>query len=215
LSVALELTYLGHSAFRLRGKDVTIVTDPHPPELGAPMGKPSAHVVTISHKSPNHSYSQGVAGNPRIVSGPGEYELADTLIAGVATSMEPRVGPTNTAYVFRVEDMNICHLGDLRDKLTDKQIEEIGSIDVLLVPVGGGSAIGPAKAATVITQLEPSVVVPMHYRVDGVQADSLEPVDLFCREVGLKDYVPEPKLSVTKGSLTNEVRIVVLENKRV
>jgi L-ascorbate metabolism protein UlaG (beta-lactamase superfamily) len=211
----LELTYLGHSAFRLRGKDVTIVTDPHPPELGAPMGKPSANIVTISHKSPNHSYSEGVSGNPRIVNGPGEYELADILIAGVATSMEPRVGPTNTAYVFRLEDLNICHLGDLRDKLTDKQVEEIGSIDVLLVPVGGGRAIGAAQAAAVITQLEPSVVVPMHYRVDGVLADGLEPVDPFCREVGLKDYVPEPKLSITKGSLTNEVRIIVLENKHV
>lgn len=211
----MELTYLGHSAFRLRGKEVTIVTDPHPPELGASMGKPSANIVTISHKSANHSYVEGVSGNPRIVNGPGEYELADILIAGIATSIEPHVGPTNTAYVFRLEDLNICHLGDLRAKLTDKQVEEIGSIDVLLVPVGGGSAIGPAQAAAVITQLEPSVVVPMHYRVDGVQAPGLEPVGPFCREVGLKDYVPEPKLSITRGSLTNEVRIVVLENKHV
>jgi L-ascorbate metabolism protein UlaG (beta-lactamase superfamily) len=179
------------------------------------MGKPSANIVTISHKSANHSYTEGVSGNPRIVSGPGEYELADILIAGVATSMEPRVGATNTAYVFRVEDMNICHLGDLHDKLTDKQIEEIGSIDVLLLPVGGGGAIGAAQAAAVITQLDPSVVVPMHYRVDGVQADELEPVDPFCKEVGLKEYVPEPKLSVTRGTLPNEVKIVVLENKRV
>ena len=210
----MELTYLGHSTFRLRGKDVTIVTDPHPPELGAPMGKPSAHIVTISHDSPNHSFAEGVSGSPRIVSGPGEYELADILIAGVATSMEPRIGPTNTAYVFRVEDLNICHLGDLRDKLTDKQIEEIGSVDVLLVPVGGGSAIGPAKAAAVITQLEPSVVVPMHYRTDGPAPDGLEPVDPFCREVGMKEYTPEPKLSITKGSLSSEVRIVVLESKR-
>lgn len=211
----MELTYLGHSAFRLRGKDVTIVTDPHPPELGAPMGKPSAHIVTISHDSPNHSYAEGVSGEPRIVTGPGEYELADILIAGVATSMEPRVGPTNTAYVFRVEDLTICHLGDLHDKLTDKQIEEIGRIDVLLVPVGGGSAIGSAQAAAVITQLEPSVVIPMHYRVDGTESGGLEPVDSFCKEVGLKEYVPEPKLSITKGSLTTEARIVVLENKRV
>lgn len=211
----MELTYLGHSTFRVRGRDVTIVTDPHPPELGAPMGKPSANIVTISHDSPNHSYVAGVGGNPRVVTGPGEYELADILIAGVATSMEPRVGPTNTAYVFRLEDLNVCHLGDIRDKLTDKQIEEIGSIDVLLIPVGKGGAIGPTQATAVITQLEPSVVVPMHYRVDGVNVPGLDTVDPFCKEVGLKDYVPESKLSITKGSLTKEVRIVVLENKRV
>ncbi len=179
------------------------------------MGKPSANIVTMSHGSPNHSFVQGVSGDPRIVNGPGEYEVADVLIAGIATSMAPRVGPTNTAYVFRVDDLIVCHLGDLRELLTDAQIEEIGNIDILLLPVGGGGALGPAQAAPVISQLEPSVVVPMHYRVDGVQVDGLEPVDTFCKEVGLKEFVAEPKLTVTKSSLPHELKIVVLENKRV
>jgi L-ascorbate metabolism protein UlaG (beta-lactamase superfamily) len=199
----------------LRGKDVTVVTDPHPPEIGAPMGKPSADIVTTSHGGPNHSYVQGVAGEPRIVSGPGEYEVANVLIAGVATSMEPRVGPTNTAYVFRLDDLIVCHLGDLREPLTDQQVEDLGNIDVLLVPVGGGGALNAAQAAPVIAQLTPLLVIPMHYRVDGVKIDGLETVEPFCKEVGLKEYVPEPKLTVTKGSLSHEMRIVVLENKRV
>jgi hypothetical protein len=199
----------------MRGRDVTIVTDPHPPDLGSPMGKPSANIVTISHHSRNHSYTEGVSGEPRIVDGPGEYEVADVLIAGIATGSEPGVGPTNTAYVFRFDDLAVCHLGDLRDKLTDGLIEEIGSIDVLLVPVGGGKALAPAQAAAVITQLDPSIVVPMHYRAGESLEDGLGPLELFCREVGLKDSAPEPKLSVARGSLPGEVRIVVLENRRV
>ena len=179
------------------------------------MGKPSANIVTISHPKVQSLVRRRRVRQSSIVTGPGEYELADTLIAGVATSMEPRVGPTNTAYVFRVEDMNICHLGDLRDKLTDKQVEEIGSIDVLLVPVGGGNAIGPLKLPRSSRSSSrrwwcPCITAWMEYR-----QTELEPVDPFCREVGLKEYVPEPKLSITKGSLSSEVRIVVLENKRV
>lgn len=199
----------------MRGRDVTIVTDPHPPELGTSMGKPSAQIVTISHHSPHHDFVQGVAGDPRVVDGPGEYEVADVLIAGVATGAKPGSGATNTAYVFRLDEMSVCHLGDLQDKLTDQQIEEIGSIDVLMIPVGGGNALGAAQAAAVMAQLDPSVVVPMHYRTDGGSVDKLETLDLFCREVGLKEYVPEAKLSIAKGSLSGEVRIVVLENRRV
>src|SRR5579871_2653252 len=103
---------MGHSAFRLRGRDVTVVTDPFPPTLGISMGKPSADIVTVSHPSPNHSYVAGVGNNPRVVRGPGEYEVADVLIAGVATGALPERGVTNTAYVVRFDDLAICHLGD-------------------------------------------------------------------------------------------------------
>ena len=211
----MEITYLGHSAFRLRGKDVTIVTDPYPPGIGFTMGKVSANIVTVSHQSPNHAYLDGVGGNPRVVDGPGEYEVADVLIAGVATAEQATTGPSNTAYVLRFDDVAICHLGDLRGKLTDKQVEELGSIDVLFVPVGGGGPLGPAQAAEVVTQLEPSIVVPMHYRLNGGGVAGLEKVDLFVREMGSKEFVAEPRLSITKSSLPTEVRVVVLENRRV
>jgi L-ascorbate metabolism protein UlaG (beta-lactamase superfamily) len=211
----LEITYLGHSAFRLRGKDVTVVTDPFPPAIGFSMGKPQAHIVTISHYSPNHSFFEGVTGEPRRVDGPGEYEVQDLLIAGIATSYEPFKGTTNTAYVFRFDDLVVCHLGDVKGSLQDSRVEEIGSIDVLLVPVGGGTVLGPSQAANVIHQLEPSIVIPMHYKLDGANIDGMEPVEHFCREVGLKEVVPEPKLTANRSSLPSEVRVVVLEHKRV
>lgn len=179
------------------------------------MGKVTADIVTVSHKSPNHSYLAGVGGNPRVVDGPGEYEIADVLIAGVATAQEPKNGSSNTAYVLRFDDLAVCHVGDLRSKLTDQQVEEIGSIDVLLLPAGGGGPLTAAKAAEVVTQLEPSLVVPMHYRLEGGKVEGLDQVDLFVREMGSKEFVPESKLSVTKSTLPSEVRVVVLENKRV
>jgi L-ascorbate metabolism protein UlaG (beta-lactamase superfamily) len=211
----LEVTYLGHSAFRLRGKEVTIVTDPFPPSPGFSMGKPSADIVTISHRSPHHSFREGVGNTPRVVDGPGEYEVADVLIAGVATDMEPGRGAVNTAYVMRFDDLAVCHLGDVTDKLSDSQVEEIGSIDILMIPTGGGKALGPTDAAEVVSQLDPSVVIPMHFKLDGGTVAGLESVDLFCREMGLKEFTAEPKLTVTKSSLPQEVRVVVMEQRRV
>jgi L-ascorbate metabolism protein UlaG (beta-lactamase superfamily) len=176
------------------------------------MGRVNAHIVTVSHDDPNHAYVSGIDGEPRKVEGPGEYEVADVLIAGVATATEPGAGATNTAYVLRFDELAICHLGDLNNKLSDKQVEEIGNIDVLLVPVGGGGALGPVEAAEVVSQLDPSLVVPMHYRVDGMDA-GLEPVDLFCREMGSKEFVAEQKLTITKSSLPAETRVVVLQSR--
>lgn len=212
----MEITYFGHSAFRVRGKEVAIVTDPDPTTTG-PLEKLHADVVTISHHDPQRDFAVDGEGGPRIVDGPGEYEVADILIAGVATAAQPEVGPLNTAYVFRLDDVVVCHLGDLKTKLTDTQVEELGSIDVLFIPVGGGEALGSAQAAEVVAQLDPSLVVPMHYRLNGssAPAGSLEPVDVFCREMGSKEFVAESKLTVTKSSLPPEVRVVVLESKRV
>jgi L-ascorbate metabolism protein UlaG (beta-lactamase superfamily) len=191
------------------------VTDPYPPALGISMGKPQANIVTVSHGSENHAYVSGVGGDPRVIGGPGEYEVQDLLIAGVATARQPGKGPLNTAYVFRFDDLIVCHLGDINNKLGDMEVEAIGSINALLVPVGGGGALGPSDAAEVIAQLAPSIVVPMHYKLDGEAVDGLEPVDHFCREVGLKEIVREPKLTITRSSLPSEVRVVVLENRRV
>lgn len=196
-------------AFRLRGKDVTVVTDPDP-DAGA--GKVQADIVTVSRNDPDQPTVNGANGGPRVVNGPGEYELKDVLIAGVATASEPQIGATNTAYVFRFDDLAVCHLGGLQAKLTDKQVEEIGDIDVLMIPIGGNGTVGPGGAAEVVAQLDPALVIPMEYQAR--EDASVQPVDYFCREMGTKDFVPQPKLSVSKNSLPTEVRVVVLENRR-
>jgi L-ascorbate metabolism protein UlaG (beta-lactamase superfamily) len=210
----LEITYLGRSAFRLRGKEVTVVTDPFPPDRQHGMGKPQADVVTVSHPDPHHCFVEGVGGVAKRIDGPGEYEVADILIAGVATASQAMQGAANTAYVLRFDDLAVCHLGAIRSKLDAKQIEEIGNVDILLVPVGGNGALGPAVAAEVVHQLEPRIVVPMEYRINGHDAQR-EPVDHFVREMGSKEFATEPKLTVTRNSLPQDLRVVVLETRRV
>lgn len=201
----MEITYLGRSTFRLRGKEVTVVTDPD--AAGAGAAKQQANVVTSSRPGDDDLTVEGVT---RQVRGPGEYEVADILIHGVATHAEPNTGPTNTAYVFRIDDLVLCHLGALANKLDPEQIEEIGSIDVVFIPVQNGATLGPTEAAEVVHQLDPKLVIPME--LDG-NGDGAMPEN-FLRELGATSVTPESKLTVTRGTLPAEVRVVVLEPKR-
>ncbi|HKT37395.1 MAG TPA: MBL fold metallo-hydrolase, partial [Ktedonobacterales bacterium] len=163
----MELTWLGHSCFRLRGKDATLVTDPPAPSTGYSIGRPSADIITISHDHPGHSYIKAVSGDvKKVVTGPGEYEIQQILISGVATWHDQERGAVhgrNTAYLITMDDVHICHLGDLGDTLSDRALEALNGADVVLVPVGGGFALNAEKAAEVITQLEPRLIIPMHY----------------------------------------------------
>ncbi len=209
----MDIVFLGRSAFRLRGKDVTVVTDPYPPGKGPGMGKLQANIITASTSAPERSFVSGVDGVPRVIQGPGEYEVAGVLIHGVATHREPGTGPTNTAYVLRMDDLVVCHLGSVSGKLTNEQVEELGNVDIVMVPVGANGTLEPTTAAEVVAQLEPSLVIPMEFREGGV-GDTLEPVEHFCREMGVTSVTPEPRVSVTKSSLPSDTRVVVLEPKK-
>ena len=209
----MDITWLGQSCFRIRGSHATIITDPYPPGLGYSLGKPSAHIVTISHQHPGHSYVQGISGEPRQVTGPGEYEISGVLIIGISTFHDNeggRVRGKNTAYVMEVDEVSVCHLGDLGHVLTGEQVEEIDNVDVLLVPVGGVSTINAPMAAEIVRQLEPKAVVPMHYKTE-VLSRELEPVDRFLKEIGVKQVNSLPKLSLTKSSLPASTQVFLLD----
>jgi L-ascorbate metabolism protein UlaG (beta-lactamase superfamily) len=211
----MEITWLGHSCFRLKGKQITVITDPFSPELGYILGKVSAQIVTVSHQHAGHSYIQGVGGEPRIIKSPGEYEAGGVLTVGVHTHHDNEKGGQrgkNTAYVIDVDDVMICHLGDLGHVLTAEQVAEINAVDVLLVPVGGVSTIDAAQAAQIVRQLEPKIVIPMHYKTDVLKKE-LETVDRFLKEMGVKETVPQPKLIVNKNSLPLTMQVVVLNYK--
>ena len=221
----MEISYLGHSCFRIRGRDTAIVMDPFSPKYGYAMGRPQAGIVTVSHSDgpdgANHAFVEGVGGEPRVVNGPGEYEIANVIINGVRTfsrdaeATTPASPRLNTAFVVDVDDMRLCHLGELADVLTTEQVEAIGSINVLLVPVGGGETIGAKRAVEVVSQLEPQIVIPMHYRLEGTRSEKLEPVDRFVNEMGAKTVTPIPKLSLNaKTSLPADIQVTVMENKR-
>lgn len=212
----MDIFWLGHSCFRLRGREATIVTDPYDRSLGYPPLRLSADIVTVSQAHPHHDHVAAVGGNPKVVAGPGEYEIAGVMITGVDTRREKRKpGPArNTAYVIEVDDVTICHLGDLAHLLATEQIEALKDADVLLIPVGGQDTIGASEAVEVVAQLEPRLVVPMHYQTEAVKGLGLDPVDRFCREMGATNVAPQPKLSVARTTLPEETQVVLLDYRR-
>jgi len=209
----MEISWLGHSCFRIRGSHATIITDPYPPSLGYSLGKPTARIVTVSHQHPGHSYVQGIGGGPRLVTSPGEYEISGVLIIGIATFHDGEKGRKrgkNTVYLIQVDEIAVCHLGDLGHALTAEQVEELDDVDVLLLPVGGVSTIDATMAAEVVRQLEPKVVVPMHYKTEALSWE-LEPVERFLKEIGGEQVVSQPKLSFTRSSLPASTQVFLLD----
>ena len=207
----MEIYWLGHSCFQLRGKNVTLITDPFSPQLGHSLGKISAPIVTISHNHPGHNYAGGVDGHPQVVRGPGEYEISDVLITGVASYHDNKHGQElgrNTIYIIHMDDLVICHLGDLGHVLQEEQLEEVADADMLLVPIGGQHTINATQAAEVISQVEPHIVIPMHYSppIDDIP----NPLDKFCREMGIETINPQLKLSITRSALPAETQIIIL-----
>jgi len=211
----MEITWLGHSCFRLKGKQATVITDPFSPAIGYTLGKVTADIVTVSHPHPGHSYIQGVASEPRVLKSPGEYESGGVLTVGVHTFHDNEKGVQrgkNTVFVIDVDDVMICHLGDLGHILTAEQVAEIDGVDVLLIPVGGASTIDAVQAAQIVRQLEPKIVIPMHYKTEAEKKD-LETADRFLKEMGVKEAIAQPKLSVNKSSLPLTMQVVVLSYK--
>lgn len=208
----MDLTWLGHSCFRLRGKNAVAVTDPYPPSLGPRLAKLEADLVTVSHAHPNHSNVQAVKGH--VIDSPGEYEVKGVTVNGLPTYHDGTGGEErgrNTVFLIEVDDVRVCHLGDLGHKLDDAALDVIGTVDVLLVPVGGGNSLDAAGAAEVVRQIEPRVVVPMHYALPAVKKE-LDGVDRFLKEMGAPGTEPIQRLSIsaTAGD-TETTKVVVLE----
>ena len=212
----MEIVWLGRSCFRLRGREATILTDPCPPSAGYNIGKPTADIVTVSHPHEDHSYLKPVAGNPVVIEGPGEYEIHGAFITGIQTFHDARRGAErgdNIAFVLEMEDIRVCHLGDLGHTPTADQVEEMSGADILLIPVGGSTTIDGTAAAEVVSLLEPRLVIPMHYGTAGNE-DDLEPPDRFLKDMEAKAVEPQPKLTVSRTSLPRETQVVLLDAKR-
>ena len=208
----MDITWLAHGCFRLRGRYASVVTDPYPPALGPKLPKLEAELVTVSHHHDNHSYVQTVVKQPYVIDGPGEYEVAGISVTGVPSFHDSERGARrgrNTVYVIEIDEVRVCHLGDLGHRLDDSTIEILGNLDVALVPVGGGGALDATQAADVVRQLEPRFVIPMHYAIPEIRKE-LEPVERFLREMGVAEE-PQPKLSLQASSAETDTKVVVLE----
>jgi L-ascorbate metabolism protein UlaG (beta-lactamase superfamily) len=215
----LDLTWYGHSCFRLRGRGAAVVTDPYPPSLGPKLPRLEANLVTISHSHDNHSYPRVVAKDPFVINQPGEYEVAGIAVLGMPTFHDSQEGAShgrNTVYMIEMDDIRVCHLGDLGHTLDDATLERLNNTDVLLVPVGGGRTLAGAAGAEVVRQVGPRFVVPMHYALPSVRVE-MQPVERFLQEMGLAGSEPQAqaKLSVQASSAAPdaETKVVVLEPK--
>ncbi len=209
----MDISWLGHSCFKIRGARATVITDPYSPDLGYSLGKPTARIVTVSHQHQGHAYVQGIGDEPKLITGPGEYEISGVLIIGMATFHDEEQGRErgkNTVYLIEVDEVSVCHLGDLGHVLTTEQVEEIENVDILLLPVGGISTIDAPMAAEVVRQLEPKIVVPMHYKTEALKWE-LEPVVRFLKEMGIKEVDSQPKLSLTKANLPASTQVFLLD----
>lgn len=219
----MEITYLGHSCFKLKGKAGTVVCDPFQGSVGFAMSTVSADVVTSSHDHPDHNAVERVKGTARraepfIIKTPGEYEVGGISIFGVPTFHDESKGTErgrNTVFTIYMEHLRICHLGDLGHDLTDAQLAEIGEISVLMIPVGGGFTIDAETAVKIINKLDPFYVIPMHYNTDEHNQDvfgDIKPLKTFLDEYGVNKE-PIKSLEVSADKMPEETEIVVLQRQ--
>ncbi len=213
---------MGHASFKIKGKSASVVTDPFDPKVVGftPPAPENVDLVTVSHDHADHNFVSRVKEkNPDafVISGPGEYEARGVTVFGYGAFHDKSNGAErgkNTIFRIVLDDINVCHLGDLGHKLSDALVEKIDNVDILMVPVGGGFSLEPEVAAEVVAQLAPSIVIPMHYKTPKHNPEvfaKLAGVAEFLKAMGKENISPIPKLSVSKDKLPEELQVVVLE----
>lgn len=208
----MDIIWSGHSCFTIRGKETTLILDPCPTSVGcvSRWGKPDA--VLVSHQHPGHSVEEGIPQSARRIQGPGEYEVGGAFITGIGSYHDTEEGATrgrNTIYVIELEGLVLCHLGDLGHPMSVQPIKEIGSVDILFVPVGDVSTLSVAEARTMVRNLQPRYVLPMHYKTETARPE-LEPVETFLTAMSVSEPDIRAKLAVSSTSLPLNTQVVLL-----
>ncbi len=211
----MEITWYGHSCFRLAERSMaSVVTDPFEAQAtGYEPLKLKADIVTVCYDTPEYNNLDAVKGGPHPITGPGEFEIGGVFITGIQTNGVKRGEgePRNTLYVFDYNGLTVAHLGVLNRVPSQAEIEALGPVHVALVPVGNGTSLNAAKAAEVISLLEPKIVIPMQYATKA-STIKLDPLNKFLKEMGLGDVDKMPSLKITSlSSLPDETKVIVLE----
>lgn len=214
----MDISYFGHSFFRIRGKTAVLVTDPFDEKMvGFKYPRINADIVTISHDHKDHNCLDKITDIKRVVDGPGEYEILGVSIVGINSFHDDKKGEKrgkNTIFVIEIDGLRLAHLGDLGHKLSSRVLEEMGNIDILMLPVGGEYTIGPSTASEVVRSIEPTMIIPMHYQAQGLKKDvfgKLEKVNSFLTDIGLTVERVQ-KLTVRKETIGEDQKVIVLEN---
>jgi len=210
------ITWQGQSCFKIQDKigtdGLTLTTDPFDKETGLKVPNFEADIVTVSHDHHDHNNVSSLRGNAFIVDTPGEYDYKNILIQGIDSYHDDKNGEErgkNTIFRIEMDDLSICHLGDLGHSLNDEQLSKLSGIDILFVPVGGKYTLDAKKAVEVVSQIEPRIVIPMHYKIDGLKLD-IDSVEAFVKELGIKPTYEE-KLKIAKKDLPqDDMELVIL-----
>ena len=215
----MHISWLGHSCFKIQDKvgsdGVTLITDPFSTQaVGLKEPKSEADIVTISHDHPDHNNLKAIKGSPFVIQSPGEYDVKGVSIVGVDSFHDDEKGKKrgkNTIYWMEIEGVSVVHLGDLGYVPESKELEKIPNCDILLIPVGGKYTLGAGKAVELVNQIEPRIVIPMHYKTKGVTIDDIEGVDRFVKELGVNPR-EEEKLKISKKDLPQDsMELIILK----
>lgn len=215
------ISWFGQSCFRIEAKEgpstgsgqVSILIDPFSKEIGLKPPKIKDDIVIVSHNHYDHNSVEEIAPETFLINIPGEYERNGIYIRGIQSFHDKSEGKErglNTIFIIKAEEITVCHLGDLGHELTDKQIEEIGDVDILMVPVGGKYTIDYKEAIETISQIEPKIIIPMHYKVKDLKID-IDGADKFVKELGLTPEKVDKYKTAKKLLPTEEMKLVMFE----
>jgi len=204
------ITWQGLACFRIGIRDISLLIDPYDATVGLKLSRQSADIVLSTSNRPAHKNVADIGGNPFVITGPGEYEAKGVYIWGHAVDQPTEPPRRTTVYVIEGEEITLAHLGDLSIVLTEAQLDRLEGVDVLLIPVGGHGVLDAKKAAALISEIEPRVVIPMYYQTPGVKPE-LDPVIKFSKELGVTPEMLD-KFKVTKKDLPqDETKLVILK----
>jgi len=213
----MEITYLGHASFKIKGKNISLIIDPFNEKIGQKFPKQKCDLLLVTHDHFDHNCIENVSEYKLLINGPGEYESGGVFVYGVSTKHDNNNGSKrgdNTIYLIEIDGFNVLHLGDLGHELKEETLEKIHQVDVLLIPVGGKYTIDAETAVKVISLLEPGIVVPMHYKTDTLtDSEGMQGVDKFVEEMGADQGArKEDKLKLTSESdVPEETETVLLK----
>lgn len=206
------IKWLGHASFLLESAGIKLLTDPFNAEIGYQPYKEKVDIVTVSHEHWDHNAVDTLSGNPRVIRETGLSTIDDINILGISSFHDTKQGRErglNTIFKISSENLDIVHLGDLGHVLSDRQIVEIGNVDIILVPVGGRYTVDAEAAYEVVEQLQPNIIIPMHFLTAHVSLKELAPVEAFTAK--FPRVIKKPFLEISKEALTWEARLIVLD----
>lgn len=236
----MQINWRGQSCFEItaagknNGEKVNIVIDPFDESIGLKLPSLEADILLVTHDHSDHNNIKAVKSSssqvsdkfgrtgPFLINGPGEYEVKGVFIQGISVYHDKVFGKERgrcAIYTIEAEDIRVCHLADIGQDLTDELIEKIGNVDVLMIPIGGVFTIDARQAVKMMSEIEPKIIIPMHYDLPAGKAGlpklkikpRLDGLDKFLKALGIKSLPPQDKLVLKKKDLSeDEVKVIAL-----